>query len=101
MKTAHRKEGMELGDVFQEEATGTIDQLDVKEKKEGEGVRDDAPVSDLASWKSDGVIDRNRGMWRRSWLPVKLRSWEEKQVGMQRLKYEAQFQKKGQEGNIS
>lgn len=87
-----------MRDAFQEEATETCDLLDVEEKKER--VRDDARVSDLGGWKSDGVIDRNRGMWRRSWLPGRLRSWEEKQVGMQQLKYETQFQERGQEGNI-
>lgn len=78
--------------MFQEEATETADLLDVKDKES-----DGAKISDLGDWQNDGVIDRNRGMWRRSWLPAELRSWEEKQVEMQRLKYQAEIQKRGQE----
>ena len=59
------KGGMELRDLSQEEAT---EAGGVEEKEER--VRGDAKVSDLGDWKSDGVIDRNRDMSGRSWLPA-------------------------------
>lgn len=57
-------------------------------------------ILDLGDGHNDGVMERNRDAWRRSWLPVELRSWDGRQVEMQQLKYEAEIQKRGQEGNI-
>lgn len=81
--------------MFQEEATETGE---VEEKKER--VRDDAKVSDLDNWKKDGVIDRNRdvGGGEAGFL-LSSRSWEEKPVEMQRLKYETEIRKRGHERN--
>lgn len=53
--------------MFREEATEIDDPADVEER---ERVRDDAKIADLGDWKNDGVTDRNRDVWKKSWLPV-------------------------------
>lgn len=71
---------------------------EVEEKKPR--VRSDAQASDLGDWKKDGVNDRNReaGGWGgEAGFLLSSRSWEEKQVEMQQLKYETEIQKRGRE----